>query len=219
MAVICPTVTAYDTHEYREQMERIAPFAKRLHLDLMDGVFTESRSPSLDEMWWPKKIKADLHMMCQNPFDYLDKIQHLEPELVITHAEAEGNFVEWADRLHHYSDIKVGVALLQQTDPEVIRDSLARIDHVLIFSGNLGHFGGKAELVYLDKVKLLKEWKPELEIGWDGGIDEWNVALLVDGGVDVLNVGGGIHKSDDPAKAYAKLKEIAEIRNEAKTNN
>ena len=33
----------------------------------------------------------------------------------------------------------------------------------------------------------------DLEFGWDGGITDQNVAVLVNGGVDVLNVGGFIH--------------------------
>ncbi len=212
MAAICPTVTAYDLNEYREQVEKIAPFAKRIHLDVMDGVFTEKKSPELSQIWWPRKIAADLHMMCKRPFEFIEKVQHLEPELVITHAEAEGDFVEWADRLHHYSEIKVGVALLQQTAAEVIKPALARIDHVLIFSGSLGSFGGKADLAYLDKVKQLKDWKPELEIAWDGGVNEWNTGLLIDGGVDVLNVGGVIQNAKNPKVAYDTLVALAENR-------
>ncbi len=53
MAVICPTVTAYDPHEYREQMERVEPFAKRIHIDLMDGHFAPTKSPGLKHVWWP----------------------------------------------------------------------------------------------------------------------------------------------------------------------
>jgi pentose-5-phosphate-3-epimerase len=213
MAIICPSVTAYDPHEYREQIERVAPFARRLHLDFMDGVFTPQKSPELNQFWWPRKIPTDLHLMCKRPFDYIDVIENLEPPQVITHAEAEGNFIEWADRLHHISGIKVGVGLLQQTEPETIKDSLERIDYVLIFSGDLGNFGGKADLKYLDKVKKLKDWKPELEIGWDGGINEWNIGLLVDGGIGVLNVGGSIQKAKDPAHAYGTLLALAENRN------
>jgi pentose-5-phosphate-3-epimerase len=76
---------------------------------------------------------------------------------------------------------------------------------VLIFSGNLGHFGGHANLKLLDKVTKLKELKPTLEIGWDGGVSDHNAKQLADGGVDVLNAGGYLH-GHDPAKAYATLK-------------
>lgn len=204
MAVICPTVTARDPHEYREQMERIARFAKRIHIDFMDGLFALSKSPSIDQAWWPHSIRTDLHLMYKRPDIYLDKLIELEPSLVVIHAEAEGEFGPFAEALHK-AGIKVGVALLPKTQPALIEGSLDSIDHVLIFSGHLGQFGGKADLDLLDKAKRLKKLKPGLEIGWDGGINRQNVAALVEGGVDVLNVGGFIQKADNAPQAYKDL--------------
>lgn len=204
MISICPTVTANDPHHYREQVENVAHFAQRIHLDFMDGLFVKSNSPKLELFWWPHSIQADLHMMSERPDLYLDQILKLSPSMVIIHAEAEGKFEEFARELHDH-DIKVGVALLQDTEVGIIRAAIKHIDHVLIFSGDLGHFGGHVDLKLLDKVKELKLLKPRLEIGWDGGITDKNVKALVDGGVDVLNVGGYIQRSPDPAAAYAKL--------------
>ncbi len=56
---------------------------------------------------------------------------------------------------------------------------------------------------------MLRKLKPELEIGWDGGVNDTNAAILVQSGVDVLNVGGFIQKSKDPQAAYNKLCEQA----------
>ena len=49
-----------------------------------------------------------------------------------------------------------------------------------------------------------------IEIGWDGGINTDNAHKLIVGGVDVLNVGGAIHLSKSPHKAYNELKALAE---------
>ena len=91
MPDICPTVTAFDTHEYRIQMERIEPFAQRIHIDLMDGKFTTTISPSLDQVWWPIQLIADIHLMYQNPMDHIEQLVHVKPHLVIVHAEATLN--------------------------------------------------------------------------------------------------------------------------------
>jgi pentose-5-phosphate-3-epimerase len=100
---------------------------------------------------------------------------------------------------------------LQSTAAEVIFSALDHIQHVLIFSGNLGYQGGShVDFNLLEKVKVLKRHKPELEIGWDGGVNDQNVAELINGGVDVLNVGGYIQKAEDPARAYSALKRIAD---------
>ena len=208
MATICPAVLATEPHEFREQMERIAHFAQRVQIDLTDGLFAIAKTVSLEQAWWPHSIDADLHLMYKRPDLYLDKILSLEPSLVIIHAEAEGDFVPFANALRE-AGIKVGVALLPRTKTELIEPALDMIDHILIFSGDLGYFGGHADLTLLNKVKRLKELKPELEIGWDGGVNDENARDLSEGGVDVLNVGGFIQKADDPQAAYATLQEIA----------
>lgn len=209
MPIICPTVTASDPHEYREQVERLTPFAKRIHVDFMDGLFTKNKSLELSKAWLPHEhgIECDLHLMYMRPDLYIEEIKHLKPAMVIVQSEAKGDFLQLADKLHYYK-IKVGVALLPQTSIDTVAPAISEIDHVLIFSGDLGHFGGKANLALLKKATELKSLKPDLEIGWDGGINVNNVKHLIDGAVDVLNVGGAIQRAADPQKEYQKLNTI-----------
>jgi pentose-5-phosphate-3-epimerase len=100
--------------------------------------------------------------------------------------------------------------LLPGTEPQRIEPALKDLDHVLIFSGDLGNFGGHADLSLLEKVEFIKNKAPDIEVGWDGGINLMNVSELVTGGVDVLNVGGFIQKANDPQKAYSDLMRIVE---------
>jgi ribulose-phosphate 3-epimerase len=208
MAKICPSVTATNPHDYREQIERVAPFANRLHLDFMDGHFAPTQSPPIESAWWPDAIQADIHVMYQNPHQHIAQIIHLNPHLVIVHAEADGNFVGFADTMHQ-AGIKVGVALLPGTSVAVVKPAIEQIDHVLIFSGTLGHFGGHADMQLLKKAAEVRRLKKNIEIGWDGGVTVENIAELIAGGVNVLNVGGAIQKADNPANVYAKLEALA----------
>lgn len=207
MADICPTITAYDTPEYREQMKRVAPFAQRVHIDLMDGNFAPTMSPALDHVWWPHELIADVHLMYQEPMDYLEQLLKLKPHLVIVHNEAHVHHMHFSAELHK-AGIRAGLAILQDTPIEHAYQIMHSFDHVLIFSGHLGFHGGEADLGLLDKVRKVRAHHPEAEIGWDGGINDRNARALVDGGVNVLNVGGFVQKADDPEAAYAKLKEV-----------
>ncbi|HYH35990.1 MAG TPA: hypothetical protein VD706_00645, partial [Candidatus Saccharimonadales bacterium] len=205
MAVVCPTVTAFNPHEYRSQIELLEPFAKRLHIDLMDGEFAPTISPGLETVWWPESIVADIHLMYQHPGQYLEQLAKLKPSLVVIHAEAEVDHAAFASKLQGM-DIKAGLGVLQQTAVEDIMPWLRNFDHVMVFSGNLGYHGGSAvDLNLLDKVRAVRRQYPDIEIAWDGGINDQNAEQLIGGGVDVLNVGGFIHKAPDPQVAYAKL--------------
>lgn len=203
MADIVPTVTASDGRLYRQQLQRVQSFAGRLHIDLMDGIFATPASLEPSEVWWQRGPKVDMHVMYKEPLTIIEQLIRLQPHLIIIHAEADQAevFLAQADGF----GIKLGLALLEDTAVKTIEPYLEIIDHVLIFSGKLGHFGGEANLELLTKVQQLKTLKPALEIGWDGGVNEQNVQDLISGGVDVLNAGGYIQKAADPEKAYAKL--------------
>jgi ribulose-phosphate 3-epimerase len=207
MSVICPTVTAFDPHEYREQMERAAGFAERIHIDLMDGEFAPSQSPDLLQVWWPHNIYADIHLMYQRPMDHLQQLIRLKPHMVIVHNEAEVHHMHFAAELHRH-DIKTGLAVLQETPIEWAEQIMHSFDQVLIFSGNLGYHGGEANMDMLKKVSFVRKNHPEAEIAWDGGINADNAKALADAGVDVLNTGGFIQKSQTPQEAYDKLNTV-----------
>jgi ribulose-phosphate 3-epimerase len=207
MTSICPTVTASEPHAYRAQMELLLPFAKRIHVDLMDGVFAPTKSPGLDQIWLPAEAVCDIHLMYQKPMECLDRLIKLRPRLVVIHNEADVHHMHFAALLHR-EGIKAGLALLHDTPAEYAYQVMHSFDHVLIFSGKLGYHGGTADLGLLEKVKQVRAHHPEAEIGWDGGVNEHNARQLAEAGVNVLNVGGYIHDAGDPAGAYAKLKEV-----------
>lgn len=208
MATICPTITAKSIPEYTLQLNEIASFVERVHIDVADGVFAPNKLIAIKDIWWPAGVVADIHVMYQAVMPYIDELISHKPHMVIMHAEASGNFFELARRLQKH-DIKVGIALLAETPVSLIEPALSVLDHVLLFSGDLGYFGGHAKMSLLSKIRDIKKINNRIEIGWDGGINQDNIKKLLIGGVDVFNVGGAIHNSKNPIKAYATLKALA----------
>ena len=209
MPIICPTITAYDPHEYRSQMEQIEPFASRVHIDLMDGIFTPNQSPGLDQVWWPDNLVSDIHLMYERPAGFIEQLIKLKPNLIVIHYESDVNHAKFAEEMREHG-IKAGLAIMQETSVQEALPILASFDHVMVYSGHLGEHGGQADLGLLDKVRKIHQQYPDIEISWDGGISHQNAKQLVEAGVDVLNVGAAIQKSTDPQSAYATLKSIIE---------
>lgn len=209
MAVICPSILAADPDQYHRQMEKIGRFAERIQIDLTDGEFAETKTVKPEDAWWPAGVKADFHLMYKRPDKAAEIILEHKPNMIIVHSEAEGNFLDFAG-LWRSLGVKAGIALLPQTGADTILPALDHIDHVLIFSGNLGEYGGQADLDLLDKVRVIKNHKPEIEIGWDGGVNAQNISQLAFGGVDVFDVGGFIQEAEDADAAYKSLERIAE---------
>ena len=205
---IVPSILTNDKQLFRQQVETVNRFTRRVQLDVTDGVFSSMTSLDISNVWWPKNWQADLHLMAAKPSESLDIILKLNPDLCILHAEAAEDLLPTFAALKE-AGIKTGVALLAQTYPGNVKQYIEAADHVLIFAGNLGHQGSQADLMQMEKIPLIRNMKPEVEIGWDGGANLSNVRALAHADLDVINVGSAITHSDNPAEAFQAL--VAEI--------
>lgn len=204
MSMIVPAVLAETTELYKSQIEKVQPFAKRVHIDVSDGGFAPTFTVGAQELWWPEGWQADIHAMVQRPEEYLAQLIQLKPNLVIFHAEADGDVLGALNTLKQYG-IKAGIALLRPTVPLDVADLIKTADHVMVFTGELGKYGGTASLMQLEKVRLVKRINSVAEIGWDGGVNVDNAYTLTQGGVSVLNTGGFIQRANDPEQAFKQL--------------
>jgi ribulose-phosphate 3-epimerase len=204
MSVIVPTIMVETVEEFQQSSERVAPFARRIHIDLSDGEFAPTFLLTENQLYWPPEWEIDIHAMVARPSEHLPQLISMKPNLIIIHAEVGESIVALLNQIKE-AGIKAGLALLKTTVPATIADAIQIADHVMIFSGELGKHGGTASMMQLEKVRLVKAINPRAEIGWDGGVNIENAYTLTQGGVEVLNVGGEIANSENPAETYQTL--------------
>jgi ribulose-phosphate 3-epimerase len=204
---IAPTILTASPDEFQAALVAINEFTNQVQIDITDGEFAPSRTIGLDHVFWPDNWQVDLHMMVKNPSRYIDKLILMKPHLVIFHAEVEEDLRPSFEKLRQ-AGIKVGLALLRQTVPEQKADLITLADHVLIFAGDLGRMGGQANLLQIQKVRLIRAISPNVEIGWDGGANIDNLPMIIQAGVDVINVGSAISLASNPAEAYKAMVEL-----------
>jgi ribulose-phosphate 3-epimerase len=142
--------------------------------------------------------------MYQKPSEHLETLISLKPHLIILHIESDGNIEEYIRHIKKFG-IKAGVAILADTTIAEAHGCIEIADHVLLFAGKLGSFGGVADLKVTEKIAAIRAIRPDIEIGWDGGVNADNIKLLHEAGVDVCSVGGYIQRSEEPKKAYESL--------------
>jgi ribulose-phosphate 3-epimerase len=208
MAVVAPTITVETIDDYKAAIDRLTPFATRVHIDISDGEFAPNFLLPEAQLYWPTNWQVDIHAMDARPSEHLAKLISMKPSLIIFHAEVSEDRAALINQIKA-AGIKAGIALLRTTVPSTVADIIKLADHVMIFSGDLGKIGGTASLMQLEKVRMVKAINPAVEIGWDGGVTIENAYTLSQGNVNVLNAGSAIAKAEDPAAAYAELtKEI-----------
>lgn len=206
MSVLAPAILADSPSTYKEQVDRITGFAERVHIDLTDGQFAPSFTIGVSDLWAPEGWTVDVHVMAHDLSQFVPQLIALRPHMIIVHAEAEADVLSALSQIKQ-AGVKAGLALLRSTVPRTVEALILEAEHVLVFSGELGRMGGTASLMQLEKIRLIKAINPNVEIGWDGGVMIENAYSLVQGGVDVLNVGAAIQKAGDPQAAFDKLRQ------------
>ncbi|PID31232.1 hypothetical protein CR983_02190 [Candidatus Saccharibacteria bacterium] len=203
-AEIAPTILSESIDDFQQKIRRYEPFAKRAHIDIADGEFAPTVTVSVGQLYWPAEWRVDIHVMAKRPSEYIQSLIDLHPYSVILHAEADEDLTPLFDQLKK-AEIRIGIALLRSTVPKTVANYIEAADHVMIFSGDLGKYGGSAHMIQLEKVRLIHKINARVEIGWDGGATPDNVFTLAQGGVDVINSGGAFDSADNPAELYERM--------------
>jgi ribulose-phosphate 3-epimerase len=209
MASVAPTINAITPEDYARRINNVKPFATRLHIDVGDGVFTPVKTVGLSQFYDIDGVPIDLHLMMTHPESQIENIVSLQPQLVIVHFEAPFDREPFFKQLREM-DIHVGMAINVETTIEQVHDILPTIDHLLVFTGKLGHNGGEFRADCLEKIAQARAINPDLEIAVDGGLNQDTGHLAVDAGANLLDVGSFIHEAADPEIAYIAIAAIAE---------
>lgn len=204
MTIVVPAILADSADAYKQQVERLDGIVSRVHIDITDGEFAPTFTVSAAQVWWPQEWTVDIHAMVARPSEHIEALIALKPQTLIFHAEVAEDIVPILQRVKS-AGIKAGLALLKKTVPSTVTAAINEADHVMIFTGSLGQYGGEASLMQLEKVRLVRQIKPGVEIGWDGGANVDNAYSLAQGGVDVIDVGGAIAAATDPKEMYERL--------------
>ena len=120
MATIVPTILCETEDDYKATIERLHPFAQRVHIDLTDGEFAPTFTVGVNQIWWPQEWTVDIHAMVARPSQYVDALVQMKPATVIFHAETSEDLTPIIAKLKQ-AGIKAGVALLKPTVPSTVQ--------------------------------------------------------------------------------------------------
>ncbi len=203
MFKLAPSILSADFSELARQVSLIEKGgADLIHVDVMDGHFVPNISFGAGVMKSIKKsnLNFDVHLMIENPDDYIEDFVTEKTEYITVHQEACRHLHR---TVHHIKSlgIKAGVSLNPATPVENIKDMLPDLDMVLIMSVNPG-FGGQKFIEFsIDKIKRLaalrKETNGSFMIEVDGGVNLDNAMSLVNAGADILVAGSAVFGADD----------------------
>lgn len=214
MSQISPSILSADFAKLGEDVRDVcSKDIDYLHIDVMDGAFVPNISFGSDVMKSLNGISTvpyDVHLMINEPIRYIDSFVTDNTEFITVHYEACEDLDSTIDSIHKLG-VKAGVSIKPNTNSEVLKPYLEKIDLILVMSVEPG-FGGQKfmessidKIKYFDNLRKEESYKYLLEV--DGGINSSNSHLVKDAGVDIIVAGSAVFKAKDRAKEIAEIKQ------------
>jgi len=204
--VIAPSMLKCDFSNLAGEVDLLdAAGSEVLHWDVMDGHFVPNITfgPDVVRALAPvareHDARVDVHLMIEEPQDYVDAFAEAGADLLTVHVETCPHLHRVAQQVWD-AGCEFGVALNPATPPGHLESILPLADLVLVMSVNPG-FGGqsfipqsKGKIQHLRRQLNALGSNAHLQV--DGGVHPGNAMDLLRAGADVLVAGSAIYGGD-----------------------
>ena len=208
MFEIIPAILEIEWGEIEKKIELVRPFARSIHIDIIDGKFTENTT-FLDPTPFKKytnDLFFELHMMVENPLYFLQPWADVGFKRFLGHIEKMPDQEEFVAKAQQLGE--VGLALDGYTSISEIKVPVIDLDTVFFYTAErVGYSGAVLMPERLEKFRKFSEENP-VPIGVDGGINEVTITDAFKAGARRFGVTNGIFKTDNPQESFKKLHDI-----------
>ncbi|MDE7426901.1 MAG: ribulose-phosphate 3-epimerase [Muribaculaceae bacterium] len=213
--IVSPSLLSADFSCLRTDLEMInASEADWLHLDVMDGVFVPNISfgfPVIEAVSRICKKPLDVHLMIENPQNYISQVRDCGAAIMNVHQEACVHLHRTVQAIKA-AGMKAAVTLNPATPVCMLEDIISDVDMVLLMSVNPGFGGQKFISGTIAKIqrlrKLIADSGSEALIQIDGGINLTTGKEVAEAGADSVVAGSAVFGTENPTAVISALKKL-----------
>lgn len=204
---IAPSILSADFGHLNEEIASVEPYADIISVDVMDGHFVPNITVGMPVVKCLKtKLPIECHLMIEHPENYIEEFAKAGAGIISVHFEATRENTETVLKRIRELGCKSSLAIKPATPVSDIESFLPLMDAAVVMSVEPG-FGGQEFMPNsLEKIRRLRELKPELDIIVDGGINAETAKLVKEAGANVLVAGSFVFKAANRQEAIALLR-------------
>jgi ribulose-phosphate 3-epimerase len=213
---IAPSILAANFAKLGEEVRIVEEAgADVIHVDIMDGHFVPNLSlgiPVVASLRKATRLPLDVHLMIQQPEEYIEDFIRAGASRVLVHQEATAH-LDRALAMIRELGAEAGAVINPATPVAMLSEVLDKVDTVLVMTVNPGFGGQKFIPNSYEKIRQLYQlrarYNASFRIEVDGGVDPGNTAELAQAGANTFVAGTSIFHTADPAAATRQLKKLA----------
>jgi ribulose-phosphate 3-epimerase len=213
---IAPSILAANFSRLGEEIRVVEEGgADVIHVDVMDGHFVPNISigiPVVQSLRKATRLPLDVHLMIENPEEYIEEFVRAGADRVLVHQEATVHLDRALSMIREFG-AQAGAVINPATPVPMLEDILYKVDTVLVMSVNPGFGGQKFIPGAVEKIRQLNQWRSRyngaFRIEVDGGVDLENAAELALAGANTFVAGTSIFHAPDPAGAVRQIRRVA----------
>lgn len=201
---VIPGILEKEWNEIERKITLIRPFAKTIHIDILDGKFAPNAT-FLDPAPFKKYSQdffLELHMMVEEPIQYLKPWAEAGFKRFLGHIEKMSDQTEFVAQGQLLGE--VGLALDGPSSVEGIEVPLNNLDCLLIMIITAGFSGQKFNPLHLEKVKHFRS-QTSIPIEVDGGVNNQTIVLAKQCGATRFISTSFLFKNENPNIPYNQL--------------
>ena len=207
---LIPTINEESFKEIKRKIEIITPFTDWVQIDVSDNTFTPHltwNNPE-DLLSIETNLNIEIHLMIDDTEKLLERWFKIpQVRRVIIHYEATDDVEKNIEISQKYGK-ELGLAITPETGWELLNKHFDKINFVQMLAVNPGLAGQDFNPRILNKIKTLKEYKKNVIIEVDGGVNLNIAKSLKEVGADIINSSSFIFKNPDIPGTVKALKEI-----------
>ena len=206
---IIPGILEKQWTEIERKIELVKPFAKTIHIDIIDGKFAPNTTfldfSPFAKYTFPSSGHAlffEVHLMVEEPINYLKPFSDVGFRRFLGHIEKMSDQIEFVAQAQLLGE--VGLAIDAPSSIDELEVPLDDLDCLLIMTVKAGFSGQEFIRNSIDKIKSIRS-KTQIPIEVDGGINDQTIVDAVKAGANRFVATSFIFKNENPSSQHQLL--------------